>query len=501
MMYVYVLCCGKLLNSSGLPWSGAAETYHLLVTDVLRYRCETIILTQWLLPTTRSGSGMLEKLRTSRIMTHQKKKSYSLVASLICGLAALFYVYDYFIQVAPSIMTHQLMVAFNIGAGRLGVLSACFYYSYTLMQIPAGILIDNAGARKWLTLAICISAGGVVLFGRSNYLVTAGIARFLIGVGSAFSFVGSLYLVSRWFAHKHFSFIAGLVQLGGCVGSIFGLAPLALIVEGYGWRQSMVVTGLATFIFALLVWLIVRDAPKIKHSEALLHHDEQYSGRERVMWLLRHRQLWIVALCGIMCWVPVAVIGALWGVPYLIKAHAMTTMMAGKTVSLFWIALALGSPFFGWYSNYIYRRRRLFIICFILGVIGALLLLVASSLPIWVSAIALILLGLSASVQSLSFGLVKDIVPENLFATAAGINNMAAIIGGGISQPLVGYLLYLHWNGAMVNGVPRYSMTNYLFALTILPIAALIGLLLSCFFVKETYCKALVEHDKSAVTS
>ncbi|MCP4473417.1 MAG: MFS transporter [Gammaproteobacteria bacterium] len=422
------------------------------------------------------------------VATGQKRQLF--IASLICGLASLFYVYDYFIQVAPSIMTHQLMQAFDIGAGRLGVLSACFYYSYTIMQIPAGVLIDSFGARKLLALAICISAAGVVLFGVSHYLISAGIARFLIGFGSAFSFISSLYLAARWFSHKRFSFIAGLVQLGASVGSIFGLAPLAWAVGHYGWRQSMITAGLLTFIFALVVWLIVRDSPRGRQQQPLLHHKQGYR-QQRWLILLRNRQLWVVALCGVMCWVPVAVIGALWGVPYLMKVYTMTTMSAGKMVSLFWFALALGSPFIGWYSNYISRRRQLFIVCFLFAVVGAVLLLFAPSLPVWLIALALILLGLSASVQSLSFGLVKDIVPENLFATASGINNMAAIIGGGIAQPLVGYLLFLHWHGAMAQGVPDYSVSNYLFAFTILPITACIGLLLSCFFVKETYCQQL----------
>lgn len=54
--------------------------------------------------------------------------------------------------------------------------------------------------------------------------------------------------------------------------------------------------------------------------------------------------------------------------------------------------------------------------------------------------------------------------------------NMAAILGGAIAQPLVGYILHLTWNGRMEHSVPDYIVTNYHVVLFILPIAALLGL-------------------------
>ncbi|MCB1827073.1 MAG: MFS transporter, partial [Coxiellaceae bacterium] len=58
-----------------------------------------------------------------------ERNKFRYYAFFICCLASLFYLYDYFIQVAPSVMTHQLMQSFSIGAAKLGALSACFYYS------------------------------------------------------------------------------------------------------------------------------------------------------------------------------------------------------------------------------------------------------------------------------------------------------------------------------------------------------------------------------------
>lgn len=415
----------------------------------------------------------------------QKEKAPIYAAFIVC-LASLFYVYDYFIQVAPSIMTQQLMQSFSIGAGKLGILSACFYYSYTLMQIPAGLLLDRLGARVLITLAVLGSAIGITLFGVTYNFAIAGLARFIVGLGSAFSFISALFLISRWFAHRHFTAAAGMVQLAGCLGSLFGLAPLAMLVNSMGWRRSMVLTGLITFGFAFLFWIFIRDGNR---SRMKAKHTTPSGEWQRLKFLLRKAQIWWIAGAGFMSWVPVAIIGALWGVPYFMKAYGLTNTEAGKLCSLFWVGLGIGSPLMGWVSNHFRNRCAPMASCFVFGLIGAIMILDAPVMPIWLISFALILLGVSASAQSLSFGLIKDIVPPALFGTSAGINNMAAILGGAISQPLVGYLLHLGWSGLKVHNIPIYSIDNYRMALLLLPIAALLGFGIVLMKVKETHCE------------
>lgn len=382
---------------------------------------------------------------------------------LVCSLAALFYVYDYFIQVSPAVITHQLMAAFNIGAGGLSLLGACFFYAYATMQIPAGLLLDRFGARKLLSLAILISGLGVILFGLTSSFAVAGLAR-------------------------HFTLIAGLVQFAGCTGSIMGEAPLAHVINAYGWRPTLIITGLMTLLLAGLYWLIIRDyrpgtvvppAPKI----GITH--EWHTLKQ----VLSIPQVWWIALCGFFCWVPVATLGALWGVPYLMKVYNWTNTQAAGFCSLFWIALGISSPLIGWWSDRIKNRRLPCHLCFLAGLTGGIMIIFADDLPVAAMALALILLGISCAVQSLTFGIIKDILPPSIFGTASGFVNMMAITAGGISQQIVGLMLAITWGHEMLNGIPVYSIENYQVAILVLPIAALIGLGISWFKLKETHCE------------
>lgn len=411
-------------------------------------------------------------------------KKHSVLPFIICGLAALFYVYDYFIQVAPSVMTEQLMRAFSMSAAGLGVLSASFFYSYTLLQIPSGLLIDRFGARVILTFAVFISAVGVTLFGITHYFMWAAFTRFLIGLGSSCAFISALFLVARWFSHKYFGLIAGLIQLAGCVGSIFGEAPLAMTINHFGWREVMVVTGLITFCLAAVYWFVIRDgvSPASQTKTVTLSNEWQ-----RLMYLVRQSQVWWVALCGFVSWVPVGVVGALWGVPYLMKVYGWNNVHAGNVCSLFWVGLGIGSPLAGWISNRMARRKQPFIACFAMGVLASLLIVNANYLSPAMAGFALFLLGLSVSAQVLAFSVVKDIVPPNVFASASGMTNMAVVLGGGLTQTLVGFMLVWTWNGAMFNQVPVYTVNNYRVAFIVLILAAVVGLIVTCFKLKETH--------------
>lgn len=60
---------------------------------------------------------------------------------------------------------------------------------------------------------------------------------------------------------------------------------------------------------------------------------------------------------------------------------------------------------------------------------------------------------------------------------------------GFIFQPLFGWMMQLQWDHQMVNGVPVYSANDFNNAMWIIPIAFVIGLVIS-FFIKETYCRS-----------
>lgn len=409
-------------------------------------------------------------------MTFKKAQPY-----LICGLAVLFYLYDYVIQVSPSVMTHQLRHDFSINATGMGLLGSCFFYAYLIMQLVSGYLLDRFGARLLLTFSALTMGLGTVLFSLSPNIYAASGSRFIIGLGASCAFITAVYLVSRWLSAKYFTFNTGIIQLGACIGAIFGAAPIAIFVNRYGWRHTMLVVGLITWVLAIIFWSFIRNKEKKPNADSNTPHVSPYHNFKTVA---SNRKVWWIAIASMAAWFPVSAIASLWGVPYLMVAYGWSNVTAGYAVIMFWIAVGVGSPLVGIIAAHT-NRWAVMTACFILGTIGTVMFIFAGNYNHTLIYAALILIGILSSVEGIIFSILKDTVPAHTFGTASGFTNTIVVIGSTVAQPIIGKLLDLNWQGALTTtGIRQYSLTNYQHAMIIVPVVAAIGLMAVLFKVR-----------------
>lgn len=399
----------------------------------------------------------------------------------ICFFGSFFYVYDYFLAVSPSVMTNDLMSTFSLDAAKLGMYIAVFSLASTFFQIPAGALLDRYGARILLSISVLLSGIGVLFFATATAPWMLGFGRLLMGIGSPFAFLGALFLATRWFSHKRFALIAGLVQLGGALGCMIGGGPLATLVNHMGWREGLLTIAWVTIVLSAIFWLILRDGQK-----SITDIPEIDNARLRDTFRLG--QVWWIAVIGFASWVTVTGIASLWGVPYLMKVYQWNNEQAGYSTILFWLGLGLGSVVMGWFSDYIKSRKLPIYVCFGVGFIASLFFIGAQHVPALMMMVLLFLLGFAASVQSLTFGVAKDIIPPRHFTTASGLINLAAVFTGVVMQPLMGYLMELH-AGAQEGKVIAYEIGDYQMGFAAVSVVLLFGLVVTYFGLKETKCK------------
>jgi MFS family permease len=410
-----------------------------------------------------------------------------LLAYLICILGSSFYMYEFMLQVSLGVMTNELMHDLSLNAASLGVVSAFYFYAYMPMQVPAGLLHDRFGPRSVLTFAILVCALGALCFSFSHNMWQASAGRFMMGIGSAFSFSGALMLIARWFPPKHFAVVSGIVQLMSSVGAISGEVPLAVAIEHWGWRNTMVHLFVLGVLLAVLVWLVVRNFPKSQGATPLqnLH---AASTKPSFKDVFGKAQSWWVAFYSFLIWAPIAAFAGLWGIPFLVSAYSLSTEAASLACAMIWIGIGVGSPLIGWVSERIERRNTMLAACSFLGIVGAMATIYLSLSP-FLLYLSLFLFGIAGSGQSLAFSVVRDVSHPRTMGAAIGLNNMATVAGGAILQPIIGYMVHSHWGGAMVNHVPLYGVTDYRFALFMIPLCYILALIISFFLIKETHCK------------
>jgi MFS family permease len=420
-------------------------------------------------------------------------KLVSLLPWFICGLGALFYSYEYFLRIAPSVMTDNLVRFFHIDGATLGNLSGFYYYVYTPMQLVAGVLMDRYGPRRLLTIASLCCVVGSFLFAATKQLWVAELGRFLIGFGSAFAFVGVLKLATIWLPSRYFAMFSGFATALGMLGAIAGNLILTKLVLWMGWQETIYLSGAFGILVALLIGLFVRDQNfDRKKTQGVIDLPHVIGN----LWtIIKTSQMWIVGAIGGLLYVSTSAFAELWGNPYLQIAHGFSPQQAAIAMSCIFAGWVFGGPLGGWVSDTIKRRcLPLTVNALVAGALIAVVLFVPN-LSIWTVYTLLFIFGVFSGVQVITFAIGREISSSQAAGSAIAFTNMVVMLSGVIFQPLIGYVLDYLWNGQTARGVPAFTAGNYQIALMIIPLCLILSAIMSQYLLKETHCKALADDD------
>ena len=415
-------------------------------------------------------------------------ESTGIMPWLIWGSASLFFLYEYLQRVAPSVMVDDLMRAFAIEGAEVGELGAFYYYAYAILQIPVGVLADRYGPRRPLVLAALLCVVGSVLFAMAHGFAFAALGRLLIGTGSGFAFVCCLRLAANWFPERHFGLLVGLTNMLGMVGAVSGEAPLAAIVDQFNWRETFFLLAALALVLAVLILVVVRDHPKAPVIEEEFQEENWARLFADLRVVMGNGQTWLNGLYGGCINAPLAAFGALWGVSFMGEIYGLSKEAAAASISLLFVGCLLGSAFYGWISDRLQRRKMPMIISGILSLVVTVPLLYLSGLPLWLANIMLFFLGFMGQGPVLAYAASREWNPPAAAGISSGMINTMLIGIGAASQPLVGWLLDLHWDGKMKGNAPEYTDSDFHFAMTSIIVLVIVGILAG-FFVRETNCR------------
>jgi len=428
-----------------------------------------------------------EKMNTTS--SYSKSFWSSIYPWLIWGISSSFLFYKYLLEVSPSVMVEELMREFSLSGAAMGNLAAYYFYAYLVMQLPTGILLDRFSPRRLITGAIMVCAGGAWLFSKANTLGMAEIGRLLIGIGGAFSAVGTMKLITLWFPPQRFAWVSGLMMTVGMLGAVGGETPLAYSVSLLGWRTTMALGAVVGALLALLLWFLVRD----HREQEIIEHEEIPEIKSGFLFylteLMKKPSSWLISLYSGLAFAPISSFGGLWGVPFLMEEYHLTRPSAAGLTSLIFIGFAMGSPLAGWWSDKIRRRKPVMVVGTVLGMAMLLLVLYSPTKSTLLLGILLWGFGYFTSFFFVSFAYMREINNPRSSGMSIGFINMFNAACGALSEPLIGKLLDMRWDHHMLHGVRWFSIENYQHALTALPIGMLLALIL-LLFIKETFCQS-----------
>ncbi|MFB9266946.1 MFS transporter [Bradyrhizobium erythrophlei] len=360
-------------------------------------------------------------------------------AYLAWATVAAAYAIAFLQRVSPQSVSLSFMHDFNTDAAGVAMLASSYFWGYTLMQIPAGLLVDRYGVKRVVLVSMIASSLGSAAFALAPNLLNVFVARLIVACGDALVFTALLKLVAQSFSDERFGAMSGISQVSGYVGGVIATTPLAAAVAGFGWRACFLFIaciGLANLAFAKVA---LKPDPA-SHSNKTLKGVVAAARQS-----LTHVANWGCAMTFASHFAVVTTLSGVWGIPMVAHFFNISPATAGTPLLAFMIGNALGSIFLGHAADRAAAAldNALIRICLLRMVLIAMLLPpVAHAFGFVYVTIVFTALGLVAGgTVPLVLKCVKKLYTADLIGVGASVNTTAAGIFAGASQPVIGFAM------------------------------------------------------------
>jgi MFS transporter, ACS family, D-galactonate transporter len=371
-------------------------------------------------------------------------------------------------RVTLSIAMPTISKEFSLEPATQGLVLSAFFWSYALLQIPGGWLIDRFGPRALITGATIGWGVFQAIAGLATGGVTLLISRVGLGAAEAPLFPAGAKLNSLWLSPKERGRGAVLVDSGAPLGAAFGGVIITWLILSLGsWRSAFLVAGVATMALGALAWWYVRDDPAkhagvnaaelaaIRASASPVQAASEGAGRSvsprSYMAILVGRMSWAMINFGLLTWGP----------SYLAQARGFDLKQMGGATFIMFLGGTFGSLASGFLVDKLQDRGmpRALVYKSALGVTGLGVMLAFLTLPQVVDPIAATAL-LSVTLFLLYFGSLYWSLPAILASkdkvgVVGGTMNFAGS-SSGIAVPII--------TGLILQATGAYLMVLYFFA-------------------------------------
>jgi MFS family permease len=343
----------------------------------------------------------------------------------------------------------------HVSKVELGIVGSAFTWMYALFGPFAGSLCDRFSRKSLILGALVfwsiVTAATSICHNYAQLLT----CRALSGLGEAFYFPAAMSLISDYHGAATRSRAMSWHQSGVYAGSIAGGSISGFLGQYYGWQSSFVVFGGAGILLAVVLWGVLREAPRGMSENAVAQNasalafpgpaataDEtpgplppnMLRGFARVL----SRPMALVLIAVFIGANFVAVVFLTWMPTFLFEKFHMSLSMAGLNATIYLqVASVLGVISGGILGDRLARKMkggRLLAQSFglLCGVPFVFLTGWTSSIPILV--VAMIGFGYFKGLYDANiFAALYDVVPVARRGAAAGLLNSLGWLGAGFA--------------------------------------------------------------------
>ncbi|MGJ4888063.1 MFS transporter [Bradyrhizobium sp. HKCCYLR20261] len=355
-------------------------------------------------------------------------------AYIAWGTVAFAYAIAFLQRMSPQTVGLGFVRDFGTDASGVAMLASSYFWGYTLMQIPAGVLVDRYGVKRVVLCSMAASALGSAAFALSPTLFDVFIARVVVACGDALVFTALLKLVAQSFSDQRFGLMSGISQVSGYAGGVIATTPLAAAISGFGWRACFLFIACVGVANLACASTVLKAAPANNAARTL-------KSVLIASWhALGSAANWGCAMSFAAHFAVVTTLAGVWGIPMVAHYFGLSSSAAGGPLLAFMVGNAVGSIFLGHAAD---RTRSLH------GALIAItllrMLLVALLLPAFAHALGFFYVGAVFAVLGLVAGgtvplilkCTKSLYTAERIGVGASINTTTAGVFAGLAQPVI----------------------------------------------------------------
>ncbi|TAL70366.1 MAG: MFS transporter [Burkholderiaceae bacterium] len=374
----------------------------------------------------------------------------------IGGLIGAGVLINYFDRISISVAGPQLQQAFSLTPAELGLLFSAFFWSYALLQIPAGLILDRFGVTR-------VGRWGAFLWGVASTITAcasgfAGIflARILLGIAESPSFPANSKATGYWFPRTERALSTALFDAAAKFSNVIGVPLVALAVVHLGWRWGFGIVAALSFVYFIAFYVIYRDPSKhprltreerdyITSNGATPEGQLSASPAGMLAYLLKSRKVWGLTI-GFAAYGYCFYLFLTWLPGYLVQTMHMSILKSAWFAAIPWLCATVSDLVVGgWLIDHLVakglnenlvRKGVLLAGMFCgLAVFGATTTTDPVVAIVWIS---IALSGLAAAAP-VGWSIPSLIAPKGGVGTVGGIMNFVNNMMGAVAPIVTGY--------------------------------------------------------------
>jgi MFS family permease len=337
----------------------------------------------------------------------------------------------------------EFIRSFHLSITDRGVLNSAFFWTYAVLQIPAGWVVDRYGVKfpYFLGFTIwCLASASTALTRSIPQLI---VVQVVLGAGQAVVAPASYRWIRYHFVEKERGLAVGLYMTGTKIGPAVGAPLAAWLIGMYDWRVMFVLIGLGGLVW-LVPWLLLVANDDRQIERAAVKKDGTLPipfGRvmaSPVIWgtiVASFCYMYFVYFC--MTWMPA----------YFMERRHLSLGKMGLYTFFSFGGMAIVATLAGWAADRLIGRghnpvtvRKWFTIAGFSIATTELIGARATSLETALVFAVVSLSGLGLATANY-WALTQTLIPGAAIGRISGIQNCACSVAGIVAPILTGWLL------------------------------------------------------------